>query len=73
MCALAAFRREESRGGHTREDFPDSDYAHWGKVNSVIKKADDGSMDIDYVSYPPIPEKLESLLDADDLDKEVKA
>jgi len=73
MCALAAFRREESRGGHTREDFPDPDYAHWGKVNSVIKKAEDESMDIDYVSYPPIPEKLESLLDADDLDKEVKA
>ena len=73
MCALAAFRREESRGGHTRDDFPDSDYTYWGKVNSVIKQADDGSMDIDYVSYPPIPENLEALLDADDLAKEGKA
>ena len=73
MCALAAFRREESRGGHTRDDFPDSDYTYWGKVNSVIKQADDGSMDIDYVSNPPIPENLEALLDADDLVKEGKA
>ena len=73
MCALAAFRREESRGGHTRDDFPESDHTHWGKVNSVIRQADDGSMEIDYVSYPPIPEELEELLDADDLAKEGKA
>ena len=73
MCALAAFRREESRGGHTRDDFPDSDHTYWGRVNSVIKLAEDGTMDIDYVSYPPIPEELEALLDADDLSKEGKA
>ena len=73
MCALAAFRREESRGGHTRDDFPESDHTHWGKVNSVIRQSDDGSMEIDYVSYPPIPEELEALLDADDLAKEGKA
>ena len=36
MCALAALKREESRGGHTRDDFPESDHSHWGKVNSVI-------------------------------------
>ncbi|MEC7706853.1 MAG: fumarate reductase/succinate dehydrogenase flavoprotein subunit, partial [Candidatus Thermoplasmatota archaeon] len=73
MCALAAFRREESRGGHTRDDFPDSDNTYWGKVNSVIKQAEDGSMDIEYVSYPPIPKEVEALLDADDLAKESKA
>ena len=67
MCALAALRREESRGGHTREDFPTPDHAHWGKINSVIVKREDGGMDIDYVSYPPIPEDLKSLLDEDDL------
>lgn len=67
MCALAALRREESRGGHTREDFPTPDHSHWGKINSVIVKREDGGMDIDYVSYPPIPEDLKSLLDEDDL------
>ncbi|MAZ23768.1 MAG: fumarate reductase/succinate dehydrogenase flavoprotein subunit [Euryarchaeota archaeon] len=67
MCALAALRREESRGGHTREDFPTPDHSNWGKINSVIVKREDGGMDIDYVSYPPIPEDLKSLLDEDDL------
>jgi len=67
MCALAALRREESRGGHTREDFPAPDHSNWGKINSVIVKREDGGMDIDYVSYPPIPEDLKSLLDEDDL------
>lgn len=70
MCAIAALRREESRGGHTRDDFPTPDHKHWGKINSVIIKNDDGSMLIDYVTYPPIPNDLKSLLDADDLHEE---
>ncbi|HIL43685.1 MAG TPA: fumarate reductase/succinate dehydrogenase flavoprotein subunit [Candidatus Poseidoniales archaeon] len=67
MCALAALRREESRGAHTRDDFPETDHSHWGKVTSVISMGDDGSMDIGYTSYPDIPDHLKSLLDTDDL------
>ena len=70
MCAISALRREESRGAHTRDDFPDTDHEHWGKVNSVIVMGDDGSMNIDFVSYPEIPEELKSLLDSDDLHEE---
>ena len=70
MCALAALQREESRGGHTRDDFPESDYKHWGKVNSVITQGKDGSMEIEHKSYPAIDEELKALLDADDLDQE---
>ncbi len=70
MCALAALRREESRGAHTRDDFPETDHSHWGKVTSVISMGDDGSMDIGYTSYPDIPDDLKSLLDTDDLHEE---
>mgnify|MGYP001234596466 FL=1 len=70
MCALAALQREESRGGHTRDDFPESDHKHWGKVNSVITQGKDGLMEIEHTSYPAIDEELKALLDADDLNQE---
>jgi succinate dehydrogenase / fumarate reductase flavoprotein subunit len=67
MCALAAHRREESRGAHTRDDFPETDHSHWGKVTSVISLGEGGSMDIGFASYPEIPGELTALLDAEDL------
>jgi succinate dehydrogenase / fumarate reductase flavoprotein subunit len=70
MCTLAALAREESRGGHTRLDFPSPDYSHWGKINSVITMAPSGDMELDHVKYPPIPDRLKELLDADDLHEE---
>lgn len=70
MCTLAALAREESRGGHTRLDFPTPDHGRWGKINSVIVQGDDGSMEMTHVTYPPIPERLKGLLDAADLHEE---
>ena len=67
MCALAAHRREESRGAHTRDDFPETDHSHWGKVTSVISMGEGRSMDIGFASYPEMPEELRSLLDVEDL------
>ncbi len=67
MCALAALAREESRGGHTRLDFPVPDYSHWGKINSVIVKGSDGEMKLSHTRYPPIPDRLKEFLDAEDL------
>ena len=68
MCALAALHREESRGGHTRDDFPTPDYRYLGKINSVITKKD--GMKIEHRRYPPIDEELKKLLDIEDLHEE---
>ena len=69
MCALSALAREESRGAHTRDDFPVPDRSHWGKVNSVIW-LEEGEMKIRHDPCPPISAELRALLDASDLSEE---
>jgi succinate dehydrogenase / fumarate reductase flavoprotein subunit len=57
--ARAALEREESRGGHTREDFPEMD-SEWRKVNLVcsLNRAGDG---VELVRNP-LPELRPELL-----------
>ena len=58
--ARSALMRQESRGGHTREDFPKSD-AEWGKKNVVTRKRS-GQLELTTEPLPQIPEELRQLV-----------
>jgi succinate dehydrogenase / fumarate reductase flavoprotein subunit len=60
-CARAALERTESRGGHTRDDYPQTD-PEWGKVNLVVTEAD-GKIRIDRKPLPQMPGDLATLFE----------
>jgi len=57
---LSALNRKESRGGHTREDHPDSS-AELETVNTVVR-SENGDMTWRHVPRPPVPEELKELV-----------
>ena len=59
----SALLREESRGGHTRDDFPKTD-AQWGTKNVVVRKRD-GKLTIATEPIPKVPAELSALLGED--------
>jgi succinate dehydrogenase / fumarate reductase flavoprotein subunit len=65
--ARAALNREESRGGHTRNDFPKMD-PEWRKVNLVCSLKD-GKLDVQKKALPNIPKELIELFDPVELSK----
>ena len=65
--AKAALIREESRGGHTRDDFPTMD-PKWRQVN-LICKSDGTAVEVTQQPVPTIPTELLSLFDRAELKK----
>ena len=59
--AKAALARQESRGGHTRDDFPATDHEVWGHKNLVVR-LDDASTGVTLAeqALPEMPDELKT-------------
>jgi len=66
--ARAALKREESRGGHTREDFPKMDPS-WRRVNLVCALDEHGDVHVDRQPLPEMRPDLFALFDPTELAK----
>jgi succinate dehydrogenase / fumarate reductase flavoprotein subunit len=65
--AKSAMEREESRGGHTRDDFPTMDPT-WRAIH-VITSWDGSKVSTERQSLPPMPKELAELFDVEELKK----
>jgi len=65
--AKSALRREESRGGHTRDDFPGMD-SKWRQVNHIAS-FDGKQVNVKAQPLPPMPKELFELFDIHELEK----
>lgn len=60
--ARSALSRPESRGAHSRLDFPDTDKGHWSTVNTAISK-DGDQMKLEHTPLPEMPQELKNLFE----------
>jgi len=57
----SALERTESRGAHTREDYPDSD-EKWSKINLIVRQ-DGEKIEVRQEPLPEMPAELKQLFD----------
>ena len=69
--AKSAIKREESRGGHTRDDFPGMN-SKWRQVNH-ISSFDGSKVSVREQALPAIPKELFDLFDVHELEKYLTA
>ena len=69
--AKSAIKREESRGGHTRDDFPGMN-SKWRQVNH-ISSFDGSKVSVREQALPVIPKELFDLFDVHELEKYLTA
>jgi succinate dehydrogenase / fumarate reductase flavoprotein subunit len=61
--ARAALERQESRGGHTRDDYPATD-AEWARTNLICSRAPDGSVALTRQPLPAMPPELAEIFES---------
>jgi succinate dehydrogenase / fumarate reductase flavoprotein subunit len=59
---LAALERKESRGAHTRDDYPTAE-AEWGKLRVALRRKPDGEVTVSREPLPDLPADLEQLFE----------
>jgi succinate dehydrogenase / fumarate reductase flavoprotein subunit len=60
-CTLSALERKESRGGHTRDDYPKTD-PNLAKINIVTRRVN-GELKLSHEARPEMPAELKQLLE----------
>ena len=61
--AVAALERRASIGAHSRDDYPEKEEPGAGKYNTIIKKTDDGTMEIRRHSVDELRADLKEIID----------
>ena len=59
-----ALTREESRGGHTRGDFTDTNDAQWGGKNVLLRNAGGNKMEVVIQPIAAMPVELKKIVDS---------